>query len=176
LSDPLERFADWWRAEQVPVVVATASPDGRPAARAVVLERFDERGFVFWSSSESRKGRDLAANPRAALVFVWSGRQVRVEGAVEPVTPAENGAHWAECEAKRQIAAFRQDEPVGSRAELEALVAAVPEDPPRPDFWIGYRVVPELVELWEARDDFVHDRFRYTRSGAGGWTETRLQP
>jgi pyridoxamine 5'-phosphate oxidase len=176
VTDPLALFAAWWREEQVPVVVATATPEGKPSARAVALERFDEDGFVFWSSSESRKGRELEANPRAALVFVWGGRQARAEGRVEPVSAAENEAHWAEREARRQIAAFHQDEPIGNRAELEALVEAVPEDPPRPGFWVGYRVVPELVELWEAHDDFVHDRFRYVRSAGGGWTETRLQP
>jgi pyridoxamine 5'-phosphate oxidase len=160
----------------VPVVVATASADGHPSARAVVLEHFDDRGFVFWSSSESRKGRELAANPRAALVFLWSARQARVEGRVEPVSEAKNEAHWAGRDAKRQIAAFRQDEPVGSREELEALVERVPDDPPRPAFWVGYRVVPELYEFWQADEDFVHDRFRYLPSDGGGWTMTRLQP
>jgi len=176
VNDPLAVFAAWWADERVPVVVATATPDGRPSARAVVLEEHGERGFVFWTSSESRKGRELAANARAALVFVWSGRQLRVEGPVEPVSDAENEAHWAGREARRQIAAFRQDDPVGSRAELEALVAAMPEEPPRPGFWVGYRVAPEAIETWEARDDFVHDRFRYAPSDGGGWTQTRLQP
>jgi pyridoxamine 5'-phosphate oxidase len=173
---PLARIAAWWEEERVPVVVATATPDGAPSARAVVLERFGEDGFVFWTSSESRKGRELAANPRAALVLLWPGRQARVEGPVERVSDAENEEHWAGRDGKRQIAAFRQDAPVGSRAELEALVAAVPEEPPRPAFWVGYRVVPEAIELWEADDGFVHDRFRYVHSPGGGWTETRLQP
>lgn len=176
MTDPLDRLSAWWRDEQVPVVVATATPDGRPSARAVALAGFDERGFVFWSSAESRKGRELAANPYAALVFGWAGRQVRVEGPVEPVSDAENEAHWAARGAKRQIAAFRQDEPVGSREELEALVEQAPEDPPRPAFWVGYRVVPELYDFWEADDDFVHDRFRYLPLPGGGWSVTRLQP
>ncbi len=160
----------------MPVVVASATADGRPSARAVALERFDERGFVFWSSVESRKGRELAANPRAALVFLWGGRQVRVEGRVEPVSDAENQAHWAGREEKRQIAAFRQDEPIGSREALEELVERTPADPPRPAFWVGYRVVPELYDFWEADENFVHDRFRYLPAAGGGWTATRLQP
>jgi pyridoxamine 5'-phosphate oxidase len=174
--DPFRQFSLWWRDEQVPAVVATASRDGRPSARAVVLERFDERGFVFWSSAESRKGRELAANPRAALVFVWGARQARVEGTVEPVSDAENEEHWAGREAKRPIAAFRQDEPIGSREELEALVEQTPTDPPRPAFWVGYRVVPELFDFWEADDGFVHDRCGYLPADGGGWTVTRLQP
>jgi pyridoxamine 5'-phosphate oxidase len=174
-ADPVAQFREWWDVEQVPVVVATASPDGRPSARAVVLEHVDERGFVFWSSSESPKGRQLAANPQAALVFLWDGRQARVEGRVEPVSEEENERHWADREGKRQLAAFRQSEPVGSRDELLELLDVVPEEPPRPAFWVGYRVVPELYDFWLVDADYVHDRFRYFPS-EGGWTLTRLQP
>jgi pyridoxamine 5'-phosphate oxidase len=159
----------------VPVVVATAARDGKPSARAVVLEGFDERGFAFWSSSESPKGRQLAENPRAALVFLWDGRQLRVEGDVVRVSDAENEAHWRTRDGKRQLVAFRQSTPIGSRDELESLVEEVPEDPPRPGFWIGYRVVPELIDAWSVDDDFVHDRFRYTRLG-DTWEVERLQP
>ena len=175
-ADPLQQFGAWWREEEVPVVVATATPDGRPSARAVQLERFDERGFVFWSSSESRKGAELAANPRAALVFLWPRRQARVEGRVERTSEREDEEHWAgRTEGKRALAAFRQDAPAADRAELERLVAAVPENPPRPAFWVGYRVVPERYEFWEQEPRFIHDRFRYERSG-GGWSLQRLQP
>lgn len=174
--DPLQQFAEWWRQEEVPVVVATATPEGVPSARAVVLEGFDERGFVFWSSAESRKGRELAANPRAALVVLWDGRQARVEGCVEQVSEAENEEHWAAREGKRQLAAFRQDAPVGSREELERLVDETPEDPPRPAFWVGYRLVPSRYEFWTQDPDFVHDRFEYTASDGGGWSRRRLQP
>jgi pyridoxamine 5'-phosphate oxidase len=173
--DPFEQFAEWWQAEQVPVVVATATPGGRPSARAVVLEHVDERGFVFWSSSESPKGRELAANPHAALVWLWDGRQARVEGRVEPVSDEENERHWAGRDGKRQLAAFRQSEPVGSRAELLGLLHEVPEEPPRPAFWVGYRVVPTRFDFWLVDEDYVHDRFRYVPS-AGGWQLTRLQP
>lgn len=174
-NDPIEQFAAWWREEQVPVIVATATPDGRPSARAVVLEEFDERGFAFWSSTESPKGRQLAANPRAALVFLWDGRQARIEGTVEPVSDEENERHWAEREGKRQLVAFRQSEPAASREELEALVEATPEEPTRPAFWVGYRVVPELFDFWSVDPDFVHDRFRYVPAG-DGWALQRLQP
>jgi pyridoxamine 5'-phosphate oxidase len=159
----------------VPCVVATASPDGRPSARAVVVEHADERGFVFWSSADSPKGRDLAANPRAALVFLWPGRQVRVEGRVEMVGDDENDRHWQERDGKRQLAAFRQSEPVASREALEALLDRVPGEPGRPPFWIGYRVVPELVDIWVEDDGYVHDRFRYVRT-PHGWDVQRLQP
>jgi len=141
-----------------------------------VLEHFDETGFVFWTSAESRKGRELAANPRAALVFLWERRrQVRVEGRVERVSDEENDHHWSARDGKRQIAAFRQGAPVADRAELETLVQATAPDPPRPPFWVGYRVVPEAIEVWVADEDFVHDRFRYEREG-DGWRCTRLQP
>lgn len=175
-EDPLAQFADWWDEQPVPVVLATASRDARPSARTVVLEHVDERGFVFWSSSESPKGRDLAANPRAALVFLWERRrQVRVEGRVERVSEEENERHWRDREGKREIAAFHQSEPVADRTDLEELVRATPIDPPRPPFWVGYRVVPDAIELWLAADDFVHDRFRYEREG-DRWRQVRLQP
>ena len=156
-------------------MLATATPDGRPSARAVVLEGFDERGFVFWSSRESPKGRQLAENPRAALVFLWDGRQVRIEGEAVHVGDDENERHWREREGKRQLAAFRQSEPIASREDLEQLVEQAPEDPARPAFWIGYRVVPDLLDIWIADEGYVHDRFRYTRAGAG-WDIVRLQP
>ena len=175
MTDPVAQFAEWWNGDAVPVVVATVSPDGRPSARAVVLEGFDDNGFFFWSSSESPKGRDLAANPHAALVFLWDDRQVRVEGRVKRVPDEENDRHWRTCDGKRQLAAFRQSEPIGSREQLEQLVERVPEDPPRPPFWVGYRVVPERVEFWELDDDFVHDRFRFDRVGPE-WKSSRLQP
>lgn len=174
--DPLRQFAEWWREEQVPVVLATATADGVPSARAVVLERFDERGFAFWTSSESRKGRELAANPRAALVALWDGRQARIEGRVEHVSEREDAEHWAAREGKRPLAAFRQDAPVAGRKELERLLERVPEEPDRPAFWRGYRIVPERYEFWLADPDFVHDRFEYRPSDGGGWTLRRLQP
>lgn len=175
-ESPLAAFAEWWRDEEVPALLATASPQGRPAVRAVELEAFGDDGFVFWTSAESPKGRDLAANPRAALAFVWgTRRQARVEGRVERVSDAEDERHWRDRRGKREIAAFRQSSPVESREALLALVARVTEDPPRPAFWVGYRVVPERVELCAYDAGFVHDRFEWVRRG-DGWTRTRLQP
>jgi pyridoxamine 5'-phosphate oxidase len=170
-ADPLQAFAAWWADAEVPMVLAT---DG-PAARAVVLERFDERGFCFWTSSESPTGRQLAERPRAALVWLWARRQVRVEGRVERLPDAENDRHWRDRDGKRQLAAFRQSEPIGSRDELLARLAEVPEDPPRPAFWVGYRVVPERYEFWSEDEDYVHDRFEYVPDGRG-WRLRRLQP
>jgi pyridoxamine 5'-phosphate oxidase len=170
--NPFQQFAAWWADAEVPMVLAT---DG-PAARAVVLEDFDERGFCFWTSAESPTGRQLAANPRAALVWLWDGRQARVEGTVEPVSEEENERHWRGREGKRQLAAFRQSEPAASRQELEARVDDVPEEPERPSFWVGYRVVPERFEFWAADEDYVHDRFEYARDGDGSWRMRRLQP
>jgi pyridoxamine 5'-phosphate oxidase len=175
IDDPLQLFARWWNDEPVPVILATAMHDGRPSARAVVLEEVDERGVAFWTSAESPAGLQLAANPLVALVALWDGRQARIEGRVERVSDEENERHWAGREGKRQLVAFRQSEPIGSREELEALVERVPDEPPRPDFWLGYRVVPELFEFWSEDEEYVHDRFRYTREGPG-WTRQRLQP
>ena len=170
-DDPFRVFAGWWQEQNVPMVLATAGP----TARAVVLEEFDERGFVFWTSSESPKARALADDPRVALVWLWDGRQARVEGRVERVSDEEDERHWQRREGKRQVAAFRQSEPIDSRDALLARVAAVPETPERPKFWRGYRVLPERFEFWSADDDYVHDRFEYRRSG-GGWSRRRLQP
>jgi pyridoxamine 5'-phosphate oxidase len=170
-ADPFRQFGAWWADAEVPMVVAT----GGPAARAAVLERFDERGFCFWTSAESPTGEQLARDARAALVWLWVGRQARVEGRVERVSDEENERHWAGREGKRQLVAFHQSEPVDSRDELLAMLGAVPEDPPRPPFWVGYRVVPERFEFWIEDDDYVHDRFEYVRDG-DGWTMRRLQP
>lgn len=170
-EDPFRVFADWWRQQSVPMVLATAGP----TARAVVLEKFDERGFVFWTSSESPKARALAADPRAALVWLWDGRQARVEGRVEPVSDQEDEWHWQQREGRRQLAAFRQSEPVESREALLEKLAAVPESPERPPFWRGYRVRPERFEFWTADEDYVHDRFEYRLRG-DSWQRRRLQP
>jgi pyridoxamine 5'-phosphate oxidase len=170
-DDPFRQFEEWWADERVPMVLATEGP----AARAVVLERVDERGFCFWTSSESPTGLQLAALPRAALVWLWDGRQARVEGTVERLPDEDNARHWAGREGKRQLAAFRQSEPIESREALLAQLDAVPDEPERPSFWVGYRVVPDRFEFWAVDDDFVHDRFEFART-ADGWRRTRLQP
>jgi pyridoxamine 5'-phosphate oxidase len=174
-ADPLERFREWIEGEEV--ALATATRDGRPSVRMVLLKGADERGFTFYSNYESRKGRELDENPRAALLFHRPGRQVRVEGRVERVPAEESDAYWAARPApsRRSAAASRQSEPVESREALEARVAAQPEEPPRPEWWGGYRLVPDTYEFWEHRDDRLHDRRLFTRRG-GGWESVRLQP
>ncbi len=159
------------------MALATASADGRPSVRTVELQDFDERGFVFYTGTESRKGRELAENPRAAIVFYWNGsrHQVRIEGRVEP---APLDAAEAES-AARASADARQDEPVADRADLESRVAAARarygDPPPLPSDWGAYRLVPDAYEFWEYREDQLHDRFRY-RLASGSWEVERLFP
>jgi pyridoxamine 5'-phosphate oxidase len=165
------------------MTVATASPEGAPSARMVLLKGADQRGFVFFTNRESRKGRELAANPRAALVLYWQalGRQVRIEGRVEEASAAESESYWRTRPRGSQLsaAASPQSEPVGDRHTLELrraeIAAEHPDGVPLPEFWGGYRVVPETIELWEHRDDRLHDRVLYTRDGEG-WRMKRLAP
>ncbi|HVV59514.1 MAG TPA: pyridoxamine 5'-phosphate oxidase [Gaiellaceae bacterium] len=173
--DPLARFHAWIEGDEV--ALATATPDGRPSVRMVLLKQADERGFVFFTNYESRKGGELASNPRAALLFHRPGIQVRVEGPVERLSSEESDAYWASRPAgsRRSAAASRQSQPIGSRAELEAAVAAQPAEPPRPAWWGGLRVLPERYEFWRHRDDRLHEREVYVRRG-DGWDVLLLQP
>ena len=185
--DPLRQFAAWLEDAQaagiaapVTMTLATATPDGRPSARMVLLKGADERGFAFYTNRLSRKGRELAANPRAALVVHWRerGRQVRVEGRVEEIGSEESAAYWETRPLGSRVSASvsPQSAVVPSREWLEERVAAAGEgEPPLPPHWGGYRVVPEVVELWEHREDRLHDRVRYSRE-AGGWKLERLAP
>ena len=175
MTDPLELFHEW--VDGAEMALATAAPDGRPSVRMVLLKSADERGFTFFTNYESRKGRELAANPRAALLFHRPGIQVRVEGRVERVSLRESDAYWATRPAgsRRSAAASHQSEPIGSREELEAAVAAQPEEPPRPERWGGYRLVPDTYEFWRHRDDRLHERHLF-RAGGDGWVVLLLQP
>jgi len=186
--DPLAQFAAWFRAAGeagVPVpeamALATANVGGAPSARMVLLKGFDERGFVFFTSYRSRKGRELAANPRAALLFHWQplGRQVRVEGPVAAVSAEESDAYFRSRPLGSRLSAIASDQsaPVVERAELEVRVGALggDPDPARPADWGGYVVEPVAYEFWQHRDDRLHDRFRYVRDG-DGWRIERLQP
>jgi pyridoxamine 5'-phosphate oxidase len=183
--DPLHQLGAW--LDEAPldaVALATAARDGTPSVRMVLLKGHDERGLVFYSGYESRKGRELAENPRAALLLYWpaAGRQVRVEGAVERTSEEESRAYFSSRPLGSRLSAWasRQSEPIGSRADLEARLVEVSarfrdEEPPLPPFWGGYRVVPEVYEFWQHRDDRLHDRVRYLRDGPG-WRRERLQP
>jgi pyridoxamine 5'-phosphate oxidase len=186
--DPLAVFHEWFEAAReagvdAPEVMtlATADADGRPSARMLLLKSADERGFTFFSGYESRKGHELAENPRAALVFYWPplGRQVRVEGTVRRLSAEESDAYWATRppRSRAAAAASRQSEPIESRDELEAeFQRLLPGDEvPRPDRWGGYRLEPEAIELWQHRDDRLHERLRFTRARVG-WVEELLAP
>jgi len=190
-SDPLEQFRRWFAeaadALDVPeaMALATATPDGAPSVRMVLLKGFDGRGLVFYSHYTSRKGRELAANPQAALLFHWSplGRQVRVEGEVEQISADESDSYFATRPRGAQLGALasRQSEPLGSRAELDDLLAGVESDlgecpVPRPETWGGFLLVPKAWEFWQHRDSRLHDRFRYEREPSGAWQVKRLFP
>jgi pyridoxamine 5'-phosphate oxidase len=187
-EDPLAVFTEWFeeaRAAGVEVpeamTVATADADGRPSARMLLLKSADERGFTFFSGYESRKGRELAENPRAALVFYWRplGRQVRVEGTVRRLSDEESDAYWVTRppRSRAAAAASRQSEPIAGRDELEAdFERLLPgEEVPRPERWGGYVLEPDAIELWQHRDDRLHERLRFTRAREG-WIAERLAP
>ena len=182
--DPIRQFEAWHRDAGSPpeVAVATASADGVPSVRMVLLKSFDERGFAFFTNYGSAKAQDLTANPRASLLFFWApDRQVRVAGAVALVDPAESDDYWRSRPRGSQLGAWasRQSEVIEDRAQLERRLAEAveryPDEVPRPAFWGGFRVVPETVEFWHHRDDRLHDRLRYRRDG-GGWVIERLSP
>lgn len=174
-GDPLTLFHEWVQGSEM--VIATASPDGRPSARMLLLKSADERGFTFFTNYESRKGKELEANPFAALLFHRPDLQVRVEGPVARIPPEESDAYWETRPAgsRRSAAASRQSQPIASRAELEAAVAALPADPARPRRWGGYRLTPERYEFWRHRDDRLHERHLFVRR-EGGWDVVLLQP
>jgi pyridoxamine 5'-phosphate oxidase len=187
--DPLALFREWFeQAREAGVeapeamTLATAGTGGRPSARMVLLKGADEQGFAFFTGYESRKGRELAENPRAALVFYWRelGRQVRVEGSVRRVPAEESDAYWQTRPARSRAAAAasRQSEPIASREELEAEFERqlALGNPPRPERWGGYLLEPDAIELWQHRDDRLHERLRFTRAREGGWRKELLQP
>lgn len=185
--DPIRQFARWYAdlgdEPDDSVCVVTASADGRPSGRMVLLRGFDDRGFRFFTNYRSAKAADLEANPRAALVFHWpGGRQVRIEGRAERVSNAESDEYWNGRPRAGQLGAWAssQSEVIANRDVLEQELAEVAErfdghEVPRPPHWGGYRVVPERVEFWTHRDDRLHDRLRYRRD-AQSWIVERLSP
>lgn len=199
--DPIAQFRAWLEEalaaephEPTAMTLATSGLGGRPAARTVLLKGCDERGFDFYTNYGSRKARELADNPFAALVFYWPflDRQVRVEGTVEKISREESAAYFATRPRTSQLGAWasRQSEPVAGRDDLERAFASLAErfagvPVPLPDFWGGYRLRPDVVEFWQQRDNRLHDRFIYRlvsrgAGGAGGtgaeWRIERLSP
>lgn len=193
--DPITQFERWLEAaaqagtrEPNAMTLATAGADGVPSARVVLLRGVDERGFTWYTNRESLKGRDLAANPRAALVFHWEllERQVRVSGAVATIPEDESAAYFADRPRKSQLSAWAspQGRPLTSRDELEQaterIAATYPDEVPLPPFWGGYHLTPSMIEFWQGRRSRMHDRIAYLRADAAdhvsGWLIQRLAP
>jgi pyridoxamine 5'-phosphate oxidase len=190
--DPFRQFRAWYDAALAAQIrladamtLATATAQGKPSARMVLLKGFDDRGFVFFTNFESRKGRDLADNPQAALVVYWKefDRQVRIEGSVERTTPEESDRYFRSRPWASQVSACasRQSTAIAGREVLERRTKElIDEHPdgkiPRPAFWGGYRVVPTEIEFWQGRPNRLHDRLCYRRSEDGHWVIERLSP
>lgn len=189
--DPLELFSEWWGAAResglhLPdaTALATATADGRPSVRMVLLKGMDARGFAFYTNYGSRKARELDANPLAELCFHWSvlERQVRVSGAVARLPEEESAAYFRTRPRGSRIGAWasRQSDPLPDRRELEERFRRIRdefrgEEIPLPPFWGGYRLAPERIEFWQGRADRLHDRIVFERTG-DGWSAHRLQP
>jgi pyridoxamine 5'-phosphate oxidase len=195
LADPVAQFGKWFEEamkaqvnEPNAMSVATVGSDGRPSSRIVLIKQFDARGFTWYTNYGSQKGRQLAQNPHAALLFFWPEleRQVRIEGRVEQTSAAESDTYFYSRPVKSQLGAIAsvQSAPIGSRSEMEAnfaaaeaaCAAAAGGKPQRPAHWGGYRLVPERVEFWQGRASRFHDRIVFTLQADGSWSKERLQP
>jgi pyridoxamine 5'-phosphate oxidase len=190
-TDPLTQFAAWFEhavaagvAEPEAMALATATAEAAPSVRFVLLKGIDARGVEFYTNYESRKARELAANPSAALAVLWKPlqRQVRLEGPVEVLTPEESDAYFATRSRGSQLGAWasRQSEPIPNRdwldERLSELETSYPEHVPRPPNWGGYRLIPHTIEFWEGRPNRLHDREQFTRGSDGAWHARRLSP
>ncbi len=190
-SDPFALFRRWFDqavsgnlSDPNAMILATATPDGAPSARAVLLKALDDRGFTFFTNYDSRKGEEMAANPRAALVFLWHPleRQIRIEGTVEVVTAAESDEYYVKRPLGSRLGAWASPQSavisgreVLEQAHAELLARFADGNPPRPPNWGGYRVLPAVIEFWQGRRSRLHDRIRFART-ATGWTRDRLAP
>ena len=189
-ANPFDQFSRWFgqvretEVDPTAMALATATRDGRPSVRNVLLKGVDDRGFVFYTNYQSRKAREIDATGRASLLFTWRSleRQVRVDGAVEKVSDAESDAYFASrpIESRWSVYASRQSEVVDSRDTLELLFNAARErfddHVPRPEWWGGYRVIPDEFEFWQGRPSRLHDRLRYVLHPGGTWRRDRLAP
>ena len=192
-ANPIRQFQTWYdevrangvsEQDSISMTLATATKDGRPSARIVLLKSFDDRGFVFYTNYQSRKAKELDENPRACLLFYWSQlwRQVRIEGSVEQVSRAESESYFQSRPLGSKLGAWasNQSEVVENRETLEARFNEQQKrfgaDVPRPEHWGGFRVKPDTIEFWQGRDNRLHDRLRYRLEEDGGWLIERLAP
>lgn len=191
-ANPFDLFTIWFSEvlaadihEPAAMTLATATPQGRPSARVVLMRGFDQQGFCFYTNYQSRKGQELAANPWAALDFWWGklGRQVRIEGRAAKLTAAESDAYFNNRPLGSRLSAIvsAQSQVIASREVLEEALHALEAEatdgvPPRPAHWGGYRVAPETIEFWQHGAHRLHDRLRYTRQAEGDWVMARLAP
>ncbi|MEM6398319.1 MAG: pyridoxamine 5'-phosphate oxidase [Bacteroidota bacterium] len=192
-DEPMSLFEAWFKAAQESdtpepnaMVVATVQSDGMPAARVVLLKEVNKDGFVFYSNYESRKGQELAENPKAAVVFNWLElqRQVRIEGRVEKLSVEKSTAYFHSRPLKSQLGAIAspQSKEIPNREPLESRMSELleaysdKEQAPKPEHWGGYIVIPQLIEFWQGRQSRLHDRLVYTRAGDGTWNRVRLAP
>ena len=189
--DPMRQFAHWFEEvrnvdpDPTAMALATASTQGRPSVRTVLLKGIDDRGFIFYTNYDSRKAREMEATGRASLLFFWRSveRQVRIDGTVERVSPGESDSYFETrpLDSRLSVYASRQSEAIESRDVLEEAFERARrtygEGPvPRPDWWGGYRVVPDEFEFWQGRTSRLHDRLRYVKGANGSWRRERLAP